>query len=321
MKRFAIVVSIVAFAVQVRAERGLLDIPVDGDRVRVQRCVLPSSPSKRMVAVGLPGGINYAFDATHCAPVYFWRGEFLDLSGEILGRGGKAGKILGTKQSLGIGQVPLRIGAADVEPESIRFRGYRRAADSGAPTFLFEVDGVVVEQQVAMNQVGELVATLRFGGGDREVDCYYHIDPQAHQTVVLSESVSWLRPGVIRIPASVEELTVTMQLRPSPKPFVRKKQTLSGEQIYKAYCSACHSLDGSKLIGPSFKDCLGSEREVVIRDGQAATITIDEGYIRESITDPQAAVVKGYELVPMADFTAALSDADIDRLVEYIKGL
>ena len=44
------------------------DITV-GEKTLVQRCLI-EGPSSRMIAVGNPGGFNYAFDALHCTPVY-----------------------------------------------------------------------------------------------------------------------------------------------------------------------------------------------------------------------------------------------------------
>ncbi len=42
------------------------------DKVVIQRCVI-DGPSARMIAVGFPGGFNYAFDAQNCAPSTFGR--------------------------------------------------------------------------------------------------------------------------------------------------------------------------------------------------------------------------------------------------------
>ncbi len=44
-------------------------------------------------------------------------------------------------------------------------------------------------------------------------------------------------------------------------------------------------------------------------------------YIRESILKPQAAIVKGYEAVPMADFSAVLTNEQGETLISYLRGL
>ena len=48
---------------------------------------------------------------------------------------------------------------------------------------------------------------------------------------------------------------------------------------------------------------------------------MDEAYVRESIMKPQAAIVKGYELVPMADFSAVLTKEQIESLIGYLQEL
>lgn len=82
-------------------------------------------------------------------------------------------------------------------------------------------------------------------------------------------------------------------------------------------CQSCHSVDGSKGIGPTLKGIWG--HEVTLTNG--STVTVDENYIRESILDPQAKIVKGYELVPMTSFMGILDDKEIDSIIEYIKTL
>ncbi|MGH7890724.1 MAG: c-type cytochrome, partial [Thermodesulfobacteriota bacterium] len=90
-----------------------------------------------------------------------------------------------------------------------------------------------------------------------------------------------------------------------------------GEKIYKEKgCNACHSLDGSKIVGPSFKGIFG--HTVELQDG--STVDVDENYIRQSILEPQAQVVKGFAPV-MPSFKGILSDEDVTALVAYIKTL
>lgn len=90
-----------------------------------------------------------------------------------------------------------------------------------------------------------------------------------------------------------------------------------GAKIYKEKgCNACHSLDGSKVVGPSFKGIFG--HSVELQDG--STVDVDENYIRQSILEPQAQIVKGFAPV-MPSFKGILSDEDVTALVAYIKTL
>jgi cytochrome c oxidase subunit 2 len=75
-------------------------------------------------------------------------------------------------------------------------------------------------------------------------------------------------------------------------------------------------VDGSSGVGPSWKDLVG--HQVVLQNGQE--VLADENYIRESILEPQAKVVKGYQPV-MPSFKGILSDDDISALVAYMKTL
>jgi cytochrome c oxidase subunit II len=90
-----------------------------------------------------------------------------------------------------------------------------------------------------------------------------------------------------------------------------------GEKIYKEKgCNACHSVDGSTLVGPSFKGVFG--HTVELSDG--SKVEADENYIRESILEPQAQIVKGFQPV-MPSFKGILSDDEVTAVIAYIKTL
>jgi cytochrome c oxidase subunit 2 len=77
-------------------------------------------------------------------------------------------------------------------------------------------------------------------------------------------------------------------------------------------CMACHSVDGSKGVGPSWQGLYGEP--VTFADG--TSIKADEGYIKDSILDPGARIVKGYAAV-MPAFTP--SDQELNALIAFIK--
>jgi cytochrome c oxidase subunit 2 len=94
-----------------------------------------------------------------------------------------------------------------------------------------------------------------------------------------------------------------------------------GEAIMKAQgCFACHTPDGTKLIGPSYLNLYG-EQQVVIRGGQEVTVTVNPEYIRRSILDPGADITKGYPANLMQSYRSTLSDDDIAKIIEYLKSL
>jgi cytochrome c2 len=100
-----------------------------------------------------------------------------------------------------------------------------------------------------------------------------------------------------------------------------KPTAAEGERLAQMYgCMACHSIDGSTTgkVGPSWKGLFGSDRPV-----KKQSVKADEAYIRESILQPSAKVVKGYEKFDtgMPIYAGVLNDSQIDSLILYIKAL
>jgi cytochrome c oxidase subunit II len=90
-----------------------------------------------------------------------------------------------------------------------------------------------------------------------------------------------------------------------------------GAQLYsQKACITCHSVDGKPGTGPSFKGVYGEE----VRLEGGKSVVVDENYIRESILNPQAKVVLGYQPV-MPTFQGVLKDKQIDALIAFIKSL
>jgi len=83
-------------------------------------------------------------------------------------------------------------------------------------------------------------------------------------------------------------------------------------------CFACHTLDGTKLVGPSFKGIWGAQHTVVT-GRETRTVTVDEEYIKKSIYDPNADVVDGFGKGLMLSYEGQLSDDDIENIIEYLK--
>lgn len=90
--------------------------------------------------------------------------------------------------------------------------------------------------------------------------------------------------------------------------------------VSKIGCLACHSLDGSKLVGPSFKHLYGHEMTVTT-DGTKRTATVDEEYLRRSIYKPNADIIEGYSKGLMISYEGQLTDKEVGQIIEYIKVL
>lgn len=90
-----------------------------------------------------------------------------------------------------------------------------------------------------------------------------------------------------------------------------------GERIYgKRGCNACHSLDGSPKVGPTWKGLWGKQETT-----DKGAVAVDDNYIKESILEPNAQIVAGYEGVKMPSYKGQLDDKQISALIEYMKTL
>ncbi|TLN00196.1 cytochrome c oxidase subunit II, partial [bacterium] len=92
-----------------------------------------------------------------------------------------------------------------------------------------------------------------------------------------------------------------------------------GEQAAKQNgCFACHSVDGSKLVGPTWKGLFGSQSELA--DG--SSVPVDEVYLKNSIIKPNAQVVAGFPpgVMPQT-YIDSLSEVQISDIIAFIKTL
>ena len=79
-------------------------------------------------------------------------------------------------------------------------------------------------------------------------------------------------------------------------------------------------MDGSKLIGPSFKGVYGHTVSVMTNDKERE-ITADDEYIKRSIYEPNADVVKGFTKGMMVSYKEQLTDEEVGEIIEYLKTL
>lgn len=79
-------------------------------------------------------------------------------------------------------------------------------------------------------------------------------------------------------------------------------------------CAACHSINGAAGLAPTWLNLSGSTVE--LEDG--STVTADDAFLTESIKDPKAKLVKGFQpTMPVYPFT----DEEIANIIAYIKTL
>jgi mono/diheme cytochrome c family protein len=140
--------------------------PVPERRPIIVRWDMPEA-TPAAIAVGLPGGWSYCFDAGESRLRYAWRGGFLDLT-ETLRKKTDENRLTPTAKLVGeifykAGAFPLRVGDPERIP-SRRFRGYRLV--KGYPEFHYEVDGIEVHESISAGGKG-LTRHFTFTGVDR----------------------------------------------------------------------------------------------------------------------------------------------------------
>jgi cytochrome c oxidase subunit 2 len=88
-----------------------------------------------------------------------------------------------------------------------------------------------------------------------------------------------------------------------------------GRALYASKaCIGCHSLDGSPMTGPTWKGMFGRTEKL---EG-GGTVKVDENYIQESILNPTAKIVAGFQPT-MPPFAGQLSDDELKSIIEFIK--
>ncbi|MEM7589652.1 MAG: cytochrome c oxidase subunit II [Myxococcota bacterium] len=90
-----------------------------------------------------------------------------------------------------------------------------------------------------------------------------------------------------------------------------------GKKLYvQKGCNACHTTDGSRKIGPSFKGAYGSTEQL---EG-GGSVVVNDDYIRQSILTPQKQITKGYPPV-MPSYQGQVKEKDLAALIAFIKSL
>jgi cytochrome c oxidase subunit 2 len=75
---------------------------------------------------------------------------------------------------------------------------------------------------------------------------------------------------------------------------------------------SCHSITADADLAPSFKGIYGRTEKMA--DG--SIITVDDAYLHESIVDPDAKIVDGYDdLMP----EPVLTEKEVDEMIAYLK--
>lgn len=102
-----------------------------------------------------------------------------------------------------------------------------------------------------------------------------------------------------------------------PEPPAPPEETARGLERFEALgCKSCHSIDGSRKLGPSLLGIWGATREMA--DG--SSVVADETYLVESILDPQVRIVRGYGS-SMPSYRDLATEEDLPALLGYLRSL
>ncbi len=91
----------------------------------------------------------------------------------------------------------------------------------------------------------------------------------------------------------------------------------AGQQLYQTLgCASCHGANGEGGRGPTLVGLFG--RQTPLEGGQS--VRADEAYIKESILNPQAKIVAGFQPI-MPTFQGQVSEDQIIQVIAFIKSL
>lgn len=143
----------------------------------------------------------------------------------------------------------------------------------------------------------------------RHADAAYHCEVALRLRPEFPEAAALLADAKSR-----PSVTTPTDASPPSAPVKAQGSAKIGAELYRAYCAACHTSDGSPGIGPTFHRLLGRER--VFTDG--SRLIADDAYVRDSILDPQRRIVQGFQpLMPKVRF----DEKQLASVVEFIKTL
>lgn len=172
----------------------------------IYRTFMPES-TPASIAVGLPGGTSYCFDAGVSHLRYAWQGGFVDNTEHWDGNGNAFTEVVGEVFYRNKAGFPLRIGHVDTVPE-VEFKGYRLMED-GSPEFHYTIDGVTVREFIRARQDG--VGLVReFEVGSLEEPLWFVTGVEDDAPQVEASKGTW-SGGQLRLsPEEARDFTITV---------------------------------------------------------------------------------------------------------------
>jgi glucose/arabinose dehydrogenase/cytochrome c551/c552 len=221
-----------------------------------------------------------------------------------------------------------RTAALDAANYSAERWNYRRTADYGSPHFKLDgqkgQDGMTPTRAYLSRDGKSVFVGLRDMQPVMQMRVGWSLKTQAGQTF---EQSAYLTPRALTRfdpPAEgFDRVTVDLTPRAVATPAASAPLTAAdGQRIASRMgCVGCHSVDGTMIgrVGPTWKGLAGAERTFVDRSKAIA----DAAYLRQSILEPSAKVVSGFDQsdAGMPSYAGVLTAAEVDAIVAYIQTL
>ncbi|RLD67191.1 MAG: cytochrome c oxidase subunit II [Bacteroidetes bacterium] len=86
-------------------------------------------------------------------------------------------------------------------------------------------------------------------------------------------------------------------------------------------CMSCHSVDGTRLVGPSFLGIWGRKETIVLENGVEKEIAVEREYLLRSLDDPNAELVKTYGKGMMQSYKDVFTEEEKEQIIDYLKSL
>jgi cytochrome c oxidase subunit 2 len=150
----------------------------------------------------------------------------------------------------------------------------------------------------------------------RYTTLWFHATKPGRYHLFCAEYCGTLHSGMIGSVVALEPLAYQEWLAGGRRAEGSMTMAESGERLFQSLaCDTCHRED-TLARGPSLAGLYGSQ--VRLADGR--TIVADDNYLRESILNPRAKIVAGFQPL-MPTYQGQVTEEDLVQLVEYIKSL
>ncbi len=135
------------------------------------------------------------------------------------------------------------------------------------------------------------------------------------------EIVEGFYPGIM--PAfkgvlSNEDINEIINYLKGKEPIAEKPKIDGKEIVQNNGCLGCHSIDGTPLVGPSFKNIFNRKVKILV-NGKVKEVDSNAKYLKTAIIKPNIEIVEGFYPGIMPSFENVLKKEEINAVIEYLK--